>query len=275
MRLFAQLLESGLGVHEIGPHLDEILLYLRIIFSIEPSCSVKCVTLCLKSLFNLNLAGLMNEYIQQQLNNAINFNATIQSTANSDSVSNTNSMSSSTINNSSAGLSNHLSNSLTSLTSNSNQTLTNQPTAKREKSSILATLVTNQLNQLTRFMYSQSLMFKSDNLMGSILQLNPALDLQQLNSQLSSFSSLPVMSTSTSTTIATVSTVSKVSSFSANPFNFFSLIRNKNKAENNTAAQQISQQKELQQQKLKQQKTDHKTITQYINKVLPTQFRAY
>lgn len=74
LKLFAQLLESGLGVHEVGPHLDEILLYLKIIFSIEPSCSVKVVTLCLKSLFSLNLAGLMSDFIQQQLTAASSFN---------------------------------------------------------------------------------------------------------------------------------------------------------------------------------------------------------
>ena len=74
LKLFAQLLESALGVHEIGPHLDEILLYLRVIFSLEPSCSVKCVTLTLKSLFSLNLAGLMHEYVQQQLNKMPNLN---------------------------------------------------------------------------------------------------------------------------------------------------------------------------------------------------------
>ena len=65
--LFAQLLEASLSVHEVGPHLDEILLYLRVLFTIEPSCTVKCVTLCLKSLFGLNLSGLLFEYIQQQL----------------------------------------------------------------------------------------------------------------------------------------------------------------------------------------------------------------
>ncbi len=67
LKLFAQLLEAGLGVHEVGPHLDEILLYLKVIFSIDPSSSVKCVTLCLKSLFNLNLSGIMFEYLQQKL----------------------------------------------------------------------------------------------------------------------------------------------------------------------------------------------------------------
>jgi hypothetical protein len=67
LRVFAQLLESALSVHEVGPHLDEILLYLKVLFTLEPSCAVKCVTLCLKSLFGLNLAGLMSEYVQQQV----------------------------------------------------------------------------------------------------------------------------------------------------------------------------------------------------------------
>ena len=70
LKLFSQLLEAGLGVYEIGPHLDEILLYLKVIFTVDPSSSVKCVTLSLKALFNLNLSGLMFEYIQQQLNAA-------------------------------------------------------------------------------------------------------------------------------------------------------------------------------------------------------------
>ncbi len=138
---------------------------------------------------------------------------------------------------------------------------------KREKSSILATVVTNQLNQFTRFMYSQALMFKSDNLIGGIIQINPALDMQQLSSQLSSYSSLPITTAATAASISTssssssISTVSKVSSFSTNPFNLFSLIRNKTKSDSMSIQQQ---QKELEQQKLKQQKTDHKTITQYI-----------
>lgn len=79
LNMFAQLVESALSVHELGPHLDEILLYLRVIFALEPSCSVKCVTLCLKALFNLNLAGLMSEYVQQQLTNASNLYSSINS----------------------------------------------------------------------------------------------------------------------------------------------------------------------------------------------------
>ena len=67
LRLFAELLEASLSVHEIGPHIDEILLYLRITFAIDASASTKCVTLCLKSLSGLNLGGLMHDYLQPQI----------------------------------------------------------------------------------------------------------------------------------------------------------------------------------------------------------------
>ena len=67
LRLVAQLLDAALGVHEVGTHLDELLLYLRVTFQVEPSASIKCVTMCLKTLFNLNLAGLMHDYAQQQV----------------------------------------------------------------------------------------------------------------------------------------------------------------------------------------------------------------
>jgi hypothetical protein len=261
LKLFAQLLESSLGVHEIGPHLDEILLYLKIIFTIEPSCSVKCVTLCLKCLFNLNLAGLMSEYIQQQLNNANNFNSTFQTSTFNDLNSNTGiSMPHQTTGLSNNGnLSNTLSSSLTSLTSYSNQTLSMIPIQgynKKEKSSILSTIVTNQLNNFTRYIYSQTLIFKSDNLI-----LNPTIDLQQLNSQLATYSSLPVSSSSSNISNQSVTTVSKLSAFSGS-FSIFNLIRSKTTKSNDGSITQ--QQNQLQQQKLKQQKTDHKTTTQYI-----------
>ena len=80
---------------------------------------------------------------------------------------------------------------------------------KKEKSSILSTIVTNQLNNFTRYIYSQTLIFKSDNLI-----LNPTIDLQQLNSQLATYSSLPVSSSSSKISNQSVTTVSKLSAFS-------------------------------------------------------------
>ena len=99
------------------------------------------------------------------------------------------------------------------------------------------------------------------------LILNPTIDLQQLNSQLATYSSLPVSSSSSKISNQSVTTVSKLSAFSGS-FSIFNLIRSKTTKSNDdrSVAQQQNQlqQKELQQQKLKQQKTDHKTITQYI-----------
>ena len=171
LKLLAQLLESALSVHEIGPHLDEILLYLKIIFAIEPSCSVKCVTLCLKSLFSLNLSGLMLEYLQQQM-------AKIQSmfgtSVNPQASQNANLPAPMPL----SGFSSALSSSLTSIASASQQTaFTNNmsawsTTSKRHETSLYSSLITNHLSQFTRFMYSQSIMFKSDNLIG--IHFNPA-----------------------------------------------------------------------------------------------------
>jgi hypothetical protein len=172
LRLFAQLLESALSVHEIGPHLDEILLYLKIIFSIEPSCSVKCVTLCLKSLFSLNMSGLMLEYLQQQMNKILNLNTpqsgSSQSTSLNSNISSSNLPTPIPL----SGFSSVLSSSLTSIASNSQQqnSYSNMASwvnsSRRQETSLYSSLITNHLTQFTRFMYSQSIMFKSDNLIG-------------------------------------------------------------------------------------------------------------
>ena len=169
LKMLAQLLESALSVHEIGPHLDELLLYLKIIFSIESSCSVKCVTLCLKSLFSLNLSGLMLEYMQQQINKILNSNNSNNSesqtvpTGNSKASNLPTSMPLS-------GFSSALSSSTTSISSqqvnHNNASIWSSNTVKRQETSLYSSLITNHLAQFTRFIYSQSIMFKSDNLIG-------------------------------------------------------------------------------------------------------------
>jgi hypothetical protein len=265
LRLFAQLLESALGVHEIGPHLDEILLYLKVIFSLEPSCSVKCVTLTLKSLFSLNLAGLMHEYIQQQLNKMPNLNnaAAAAAAANNTSLP------------LSLPLASVLSSSLTSLASNS-QTPMSGHVARPQDTSIHSTLITNHLSQFTKFMYSQSIMFKSDNLIG--IHFNPSSQLlaSASISASSGYDTLDYSSSNqnnsmlgakTATQTPAITSVAKQStSFasSSSPFNLFNLIRKNKNEPVNIQQQQEQQKKELQQQKLKQQKTDLKTIAQYI-----------
>ena len=167
LRLFAQLLESALSVHEIGPHLDEVLLYLKVIFSVEPSCSVKCVTLCLKSLFSLNMSGLMLEYLQQQMSKIVNLNNIQTNVSHPSNPSSANILPPIPL----SGFSSALSSSLTSIASNSQQlsypnVASWMNTSRRQETSLYSNLITNYLTQFTRFMYSQSIMFKSDNLIG-------------------------------------------------------------------------------------------------------------
>jgi hypothetical protein len=163
--LFAQLLESSLSVQELGMHLDEILLYMRVIFFVEPSCSIKCVTLCLKTLFNHNLAGLMHDYTQQQVGQASTFLSTHlksqQASSTSAGLANKTGKQS--------GLSNVLSTSLTSLASYSHvpsisgtQLCALSAKSKRQRSSLMHTLVLNQLTQFTRFLNSQTALYKSE-----------------------------------------------------------------------------------------------------------------
>lgn len=292
--LFAQLLESSLSVQELGPHLDEILLYLRVIFNIDPSGSVKCVTLCLKSLFSLNLAGLMFEYVQQQVNKAT---SSISGYNQTSSLQNTNLQIPVPI----SGLSSVLSTSLSSLTS------FNQPVpfsqlnswstnSKRHQTSIFSSLLQNHLAQFTRFMYSQTLMFKNENLIG--IQFNPNSNLLNLGLDSIEYMSNPSLSTgptlitsSSQSTLLTVNqapvtptahttasltskTVSKITPFSTG-FNLFNFMKKpKQESANpplaNSPVQQPQQQQQQQQQasqqdqKSKQQKTDLKTIGQYI-----------
>ena len=193
-----------------------------------------------------------------------------------------------------------LSTSLTSIDSYTQSGMNNgnnidQMASQKNQASLLSTMVTNQLTQFTRFMYSQTFMFKSDNLMGQ-LHLNPnqflasvfePLDLtgvslpSNLISQSSSSSSLTSLNTiphqqqmrkpsdtfslASHTSISTTtSTSSKASTFTSNTFNLFGFMRKSIKQDIAPAAAAATQQKDLQQQKLKQQRTDHKTITQYI-----------
>jgi hypothetical protein len=188
LKTFAQLLECALSVNETGLHLDEILLYLKVLFTIEPSCSIKCVTLTLKSLFGLNLSGLMFEYLQQQIIKTSNLNSQMnnnnmqqqqqQQNQNSDKSGQSNSQ---TMHVSLSGFSSVLSTSLTSiasltttpssntfnqLTTNYWSSATKSSSSKRQKTSLFTNLIENKFNQFNKFMYSQSVMFRNDNLTG-------------------------------------------------------------------------------------------------------------
>ena len=286
LKLFAQLLESAMSVHEIGPHLDEILLYLRILFQIEPSCSVKCVSLCLKSLFSLNLAGLMFDYIQQQLNSSTNFNNLIQNQLlNSQSQNNQQQNQQTPI----SGLSSVMSTSMTSIASynqiqpNLNQFTTFSQSTRRNQTSLYHSILTNQINQFTKLIDTQTLMFKNDNLNFTGLQFHNTTtsnivfnlvsgsnsNLNENNNETNKTTSQPIQSNQNShqSNQSSVKNTSLVSS----PFNLFNLIRKPKQDVSlqeklqKEQQQKMQQQKELQQQKLKQQqKTDLKTIGQYI-----------
>ncbi|RMZ92966.1 huntingtin isoform X4 [Brachionus plicatilis] len=148
LSLFAQLLEASLSVHEIAPHLDELLLYLRVIFMCEPTSATKCVTLCLKSLFGRNLAGLMFDYTQQQIEKLSSMYEASQS---------------STSNQKSGGLGqtagSFLSGSLTSLASfnlPSNLPFNIPFNSAKRQSSLLTNLILTNQAQFTKFMFNQT-----------------------------------------------------------------------------------------------------------------------
>jgi hypothetical protein len=244
LKTFAQLLESALSVHEVGPHLDEILLYLRVLFTLEPSCSVKCVTLTLKSLFGLNLAGLMAEYIQQQVTKTSSF-TTRQTTSQLNALSldqhqsaqqqpfkqshsrtqsstqsglanltaSINNNTSSNMHVSLSGFSSVLSTSLTSIASLTTSNTFNQLAAncwntssssKRQKTSLFSAIIENKYTQFNKFMYTQSLMFRNDNLHG--LQFNSSGHLLNLGAGFG-FDSIEYVTTSTNS-IASISNAS-------------------------------------------------------------------
>lgn len=146
--LFAQLLEASLSVHEIAPHLDELLLYLRIIFTIEPTITTKCVTLCLKSLFGRNLAGLMFDFTQQQIDKLINVFEESQSNSASQKSGNHG-----------QSVANFMSGSFTSLASFNfpSNYLFNMPFNNNKKqSSLLTNLIQTNQAQFTKFMFNQT-----------------------------------------------------------------------------------------------------------------------
>lgn len=163
-----------------------------------------------------------------------------------------------------------LSSSLTSLASSSQMPISARP----QDTSIHSTLIANHLNQFTKFMYSQSIMFKSDNLIG--IHFNPSNQLlaSASISASSGYDTIDYLSsnqnnsgTKSAAQTPTITSVAKQNtSFasSSSPFNLFNLIRKNKNEPVNIQQQQEQQKKELQQQKLKQQKTDLKTIAQYI-----------
>lgn len=146
--LFAQLLEASLSVHEIAPHLDELLLYLRIIFAIEPTITTKCVTLCLKSLFGRNLGGLMFDYTQQQIDKLINIYEESQPNSASQKSGNLG-----------QSVGNFMSGSLTSLASfnfPSNLPFNMPFNSTKKQSSLLTNLIQTNQAQFTKFMFNQT-----------------------------------------------------------------------------------------------------------------------
>ena len=248
LKLLTQLLESALSVQEVGPHLDEILLYLRVLFGLEPSCAVKCVTLCLKSLFGLNLAGLMAEYIQQQIlksQAAAAAAATAASQANEQakkyqpSHSRSQSNSQNLVNqnqnqqqqqqqqSSLSGFSSVLSTSLSSiasLTTTTSQTgavfgnlaaancWSTSSSSKRGKTSLFVSCVESKCVQFNKFMYSQSVMFRNDNILGGTIQFNPAGHLLNIG-----FDSIEYVTTATTNTTSITAKSSNMVSPAASP----------------------------------------------------------
>jgi hypothetical protein len=154
LQLFAQLLESALSVHEIAPHLDEFLLYLRILFSVEASCSVKCVTLCLKSLFTLNLGSLMHDFVTQKVTNA-----QMSSSFQNQNDTNENHQNDSNIN---VPTSMSTSSSTTSTASTVSMIFSNR-SKRSSQISLVNSLVTNQVNQFSKYLLSQIGIFKNES----------------------------------------------------------------------------------------------------------------
>lgn len=265
LKLFAQLLEVGLGVHELGPHLDEILLYLKVIFAVDPSSAVKCVTMSLKALFSLNLSGLMFEYLQQQLSSpngklAKDVENAHQFNSNSD------------LNSTSAVSAPNLLNSFTHSKKSPNKNVTS--------TSLLSIVISNHLAQFNTFMNSPARMFrnnfdsmflnyqllketesnmqKTTSLSSSTSFLNSITNIQQTrsNNETNSISNNASMVTDTP---------KPTSNFASNLFGMLRKGSSKDAVQNSSYQQTQQQtQKDLQQKKLKQQKTDTKTITQYI-----------
>ena len=194
----------------------------------ESSGSVKCVTLCLKSLFGLNLSGLMLEYIQQQLNSMPSSTETTNPSSDFGSMA--------------------ASASLTSLASIGG--------ARRHKTSLFAHLITNQLNNFSRYISSQSSLSKSDNLIQSSTDSSDFVSSKQTNLVSMSASSSSLTNLSTNKTDSAASTVSAPGLFKANPFSFFGFARKTQPEPASSLAANTKQNKT--------KKTDHKTITQYI-----------
>lgn len=268
LKLFAQLLEVGLGVHELGPHLDEILLYLKVIFAVDPSSAVKCVSMSLKALFSLNLSGLMFEYLQQQLSSSNGkFAKDVENTNHSHSNIDLNSASSVSAPN--------LLNSFVHLKPSSNKST--------NRTSLLSRVISSHLTQFNRFINSPTLMFKNNfdslylnyqflketeshlqktaSLSSSTSSINSITNIQQIKSNNETGSGSSQTSNNTSIVPGTKAT----SNFASNLFGMLRKGSSKDAAPILTQQQHQQQtQKELQQKKLKQQKTDTKTITQYI-----------
>jgi hypothetical protein len=196
--------------------------------------------LCLKSLFNLNLGGLVFDYIQQQVSkNVPNLgDESTQSASSSPTASRTN-------------LSKNFSTSLTSLVSLSSNTLWGQQ-FKRHQSSAYLSLLANNLNNFGNYMQLQMLKSRNEDTLQFSAQLKT--DQNDYSSTKSFQQSFSSQSSSKSSNMVKLTP----------SFNFFGMIRNKGKQDQGSQQQYSNQ--GLQSDKHKQQnpKLDMKVVSQYI-----------
>lgn len=79
LKLISQLMECSLSTYETSKFLDELLLYLKITFTVDSENSVKCITQILKSLFNMNFSSLHIGNIIESINTGVNFQQKMES----------------------------------------------------------------------------------------------------------------------------------------------------------------------------------------------------
>lgn len=161
LSVFSQLLECALSANELARHLDEILLYLRIIFSIDAANSVKCVTQLLKALFGLNFTHLYLSNLVQSYNNT--------------------------------------SSSVPKLSSMQNLAYLSSPNAPNSKSTLFTVLIKSQITSFNSFMHAQNSLFKSEqhqlsSLQASSTQAHSPNDDKNAANSLNASSSAPALS---------------------------------------------------------------------------------
>ena len=132
LKLLSQLLECALSTNETSKYLDEILIYLKVVFTVDSANVIKCVTQMLKSLFRLNF---LNNYLNSL----------------SECVS---------------------SNSISNLKTDSMTTFVTMlhykfPGASGRKSGLFASLVKNISADFNAYLQNQNALFKNDQRLGS------------------------------------------------------------------------------------------------------------